>query len=286
VTPEEREELLAAYALGTLPGAEATQVEELVRSDRAAGEALAGYFEVVDLLSLATPLRRADPRLRGQVMDVARRESRKRAAAPRRAQVVPWFGAAAAALLLFAWGVNLQRGIVRLERENDALTAVVESDAKRLDALAVASSADGAGLRTQLAAAIADQQVALAVTADPEATSSELNPTPAGHGAGGRYVWSDSTSAGLLVARALPPLPIGSVYQVWLERGTTSISAGTFTPDLNGDAELVLRPEASIAPTNVLVAVAPQGGSADIGRPVVLVGSLWPGPSEPPPLDP
>lgn len=286
MTPEEREELLAAYALGTLPGAEAAQVEELVRSDRAAAEALAGYFEVVDLLSLATPLRKADPRLRGQVMDVARRERRKRATAPRRAQLVAWVGAAAAAVVLMAWGVNLQRGIVRLERENDALTAVVESDAKRLDALAVAASADGAGLRTQLAAAIADQQVALAVTADPEATSSELAPTSAGHGAGGRYVWSESASAGLLVARALPPLPIGSVYQVWLERGTTSVSAGTFTPDINGDAELVLRPEASIAPTNVLVAVAPQGGSADIGRPVVLVGSLRPASAEAPPLEP
>jgi len=41
VTPEEREELLAAYALGTLPDQEAADVEALVRADPSAATDLA-----------------------------------------------------------------------------------------------------------------------------------------------------------------------------------------------------------------------------------------------------
>ncbi len=43
MTPEEREELLAAYALGTLSAPDAAAVEQLVRSDSAAAADLAAY---------------------------------------------------------------------------------------------------------------------------------------------------------------------------------------------------------------------------------------------------
>jgi anti-sigma-K factor RskA len=276
VTPEEREELLAAYALGTLPAPDAAAVEDLVHSDRSAAADLESYHEIVDLLALSVPLRRADPQLRARVMDAARRESRRRRSFPSRREITVWVVGAAALVGAVAWGVNLERDMTRLEHQNTLLTSVVETDAKQLARLVVAAGADftGEGLRHQIEDTMEAQQILLAVTTDPQARNSPLLPTPSGHDAHGRYVWSESSSAGVVVARALPPLPFGNVYQAWLLRGTTSTSAGTFTPDENGDAEMVLRPNSDIDPTEIMIAVGPIGGAADVGRPVVLVGLI------------
>ncbi|MCC6237366.1 MAG: anti-sigma factor [Dehalococcoidia bacterium] len=275
MTPEEREELLAAYALGTLSGPDAQAVEDLVRSDRGAAEDLRGYHEVVDLISLSVPLRRADPGLRTRVMEAARRETRQR----RRVNVrefAGWIAAAAACLVAVAWGWGVEQSVTRLEQRNAELTAVVESDAKQIAQLVVAAGAGftGEGLRRQIEDTQESQQVMLAVTTDPQARNSPLLPTPSGHDAHGRYVWSESATAGVVVAKDLPPLPFGSVYQAWLLQGTTAVSAGTFTPDEHGSAEVVLRPTSTIEPSTIMVAVAPEGGSAGVGRPVVLVGMI------------
>lgn len=276
MTPEEREELLAAYALGTLSAVDTAAVEDLVRSDRAAAAELESYHEIVDLLALSVPLRRADPQLRTRVMDAARRESSRRRSYPSRRDLVVWAAGAAAFLGALAWGISLERDMARLERQNAVLTSIVETDAKQLARLVVAAGADftGEGLRHQIEDTIEAQQIMLAVTTDPQARNSPLLPTPSGHEARGRYVWSESSSAGVVVAQDLPPLPFGNVYQVWLLRGTTSTSAGTFMPDENGNAEVVLKPNSDIAPNTIMIAVAPIGGSAEVGRPVVMVGLI------------
>jgi anti-sigma-K factor RskA len=276
VTPEEREELLAAYALGTLPPAEMTAVEDLVRADRAAAADLASYHEIVDLLALSVPLRRADPQLRTRIIDAARRDSGRRRAWPSRREIIGWAAGAAALVAAVAWGVRLDREVDRLARQNATLASIVESDAKQIAQLIVAAGANftGEGLRHQIEDTIEAQQVMLAVTTDPQARNSPLLPTPSGHDARGRYVWSESSSAGVVVAQDLPPLPFGNVYQAWLLRGTTATPAGTFMPDENGNAEVVLRPTSNIQPNTIMIAVAPAGGSADVGRPVVLVGLI------------
>lgn len=274
MTPDEREELLAAYALGTLSAPDAQAVEDLVRADGAAADDLTTYHEIVDMIALSVPLRHADPRLRQRVMDAARRESRRSRERPSLRRWLPLVAAAAAGLLIVVWGIDLQRDFGALERENRSLTAIVEADAKRIDELASdnAVGASSEALRLQLEHSLADQQLTLAVTADPEATSSVLQATPAGHGANGRYLWSESFGGGVIVARNLPTLPIGSVYEVWLEDGTDTAAAGLFVPNEDGSAEVVVRPLAPIEPGRILVAVAPEGGSAEVGRPIVLVG--------------
>ncbi len=276
MTPEEREELLAAYALGTLSRPDAQAVEDLVRSDRAAAEDLRSYHEVVDLIALSAPLRRADPALRGRVMDAARRETKQRRRVPTVREMAGWAVAAAASVAAIAWGIRLEQGMTDLSRRNAELTAVVESDAKQIARLVVAAGADftGEGLRRQLEDTMQAQQVALAVTTDPQARNSTLLPTPSGHDARGRYVWSESSTAGVVVAQDLPPLPSGNVYQAWLLQGTTAVSAGLFVPDEHGAAEVLLRPNTNIEPSSIMIAVAPQGGSAEVGRPVVLVGLI------------
>lgn len=276
MTPEEREELLAAYALGTLSRPDAQAVEDLVQNDRAAADDLRSYHEVVDLIALSVPLRRADPALRDRVMEAARRETRRPRRVPTRRELAGWGVAIAASIAALAWGLQLQQSVRQLDQRNTELTAIVESDAKQIARLVVAAGADftGEGLRRQIEDTREVQQVALAVTTDPQARNSQLLPTPSGHEARGRYVWSESATAGVVVAQDLPPLPFGNVYQAWLLQGTTAVSAGLFTPDEQGSAEVVLRPTTNIEPTAIMIAVAPPGGSAVVGRPVVLVGLI------------
>ena len=275
MTPEERQELLAAYSLGSLSGVEQSEVEALVRSDAKAAADLAAYHELVDVIALSVPLRRADPKLRDRVLAAARREVQPVRFGGWPLQRMMTYGAAAAVLIVaFLWGMNLQQDLELLRGENVRLTAIVEVDAKRLEALTAPDGqlANSGALMLQLEQALADQQIVLAVSADAGAKSSVLQPTPAGHGAGGHYLWSSDLAAGVIVARNLPPLPLGEVYQVWLEGRTEAVSGGTFVPDLNGDVEAVVRPDTEIGPLRILIATAPEGGSATMGSLIVLVG--------------
>lgn len=280
MTPEERGDLLAAYALGTLSAPDAAAVEQLVRNDSAAAADLSAYHEMVDLIALSAPLRRADPSLRDRVLSAARRSSL--AGPGRRWWSYSWrpvaaIAAVAAALLLLTWGINLQRTIDRQSANNAAIAAVVEASAKQIQQLASAgvNMQQSQSLSQQLQTAIADQELVIAISADPQVGVSELHPTSAGHGANARFLWSAETGAGVLVARNLPDLPLDSVYQVWVDDGATLVSGGTFLPGEHGSAQKVVRPATDIGdPVRISVSVVPSGGALSIGALVVLSGEV------------
>ncbi len=280
MTPEEREELLAAYALGTLSAQDAVAVEHLVRTDSTAAADLTAYHEMVDLIALSAPLRRADPTLRERVLRAARRANLTGAERPwwRRSWRVPAAAAAAVAFVfLLSWAVNLQRELDRQSASNATIAAVVEASAKQIQQLASAGVNMQASeeLRQQLQTAVADQELVIAISADPRVVVSNLEATSTGHGASARFLWSADTGAGLLVARSLPDLPLDSVYQVWVDDGTSLVSGGTFLPDENGGAQKVVQPAPGIkAPVRVSVSVVPAGGAATIGPLVVLSGAI------------
>jgi anti-sigma-K factor RskA len=279
MTPEERDELLTAYALGTLPGSEAAAVEDLVRRDSTAARELARYHEIVELVALSAPLRRADPGLRARLLDTARadRQGRSDGLGWARWQVASAVAAAVAALAIFGWTMTVQRQLATQSRENAALAAIVEANAKQIQQLTRngASAAASEDLKTQLQTALADQEMVTAINADPQARISVLDATAAGHGAVARYVWSEEAAAGVLLARGLPDLPLDSVYQVWFDDGTRTFSVGTFTPDERSAVQKVVRlPSGAGAPQRVSVSVAPAGGSTSVGRLVVLSGKI------------
>lgn len=271
--PEERDELLAAYALGALSGPEAAAVESLVREDPTAAEQLASYHEIVDLIALDVPLRRADPALRDRVLRATRRMETSR----RRRIPVLQIAAAAAMLATLAvavgWGVSLQRKIDDLDRNTDTLQAVVSADARRLDALDAARVGGGEqALRAELQTAIDTQQRIVDILTDPEVREADLEGTQAGHGASGRYLWSGELGAGVLIARQLPPLPLGTVYEIWLVRGFDEVSGGTFLPSPDGDAQILIELEFDFEPLSVAVSPSPIGGAGVMHPPIVLAG--------------
>jgi anti-sigma-K factor RskA len=280
VTAEERQELLAGYALGTLSEPDARAAERLVRSDADAAAELASYHEIVDLIALSAPLRRADPTLRERVLRAARRGtggvSGWQRARRQLAASAGWAAAAAAVLAAAIWISDLQGDIDRLRDDSAALNAVVQATAKQVDALAAVDTEDASSraLALQLQQALAEQQAMAAIGTDPDATTTTLNSAAAGVAASGHYRYSESAGAGLLIAYGLPELPIGEVYQVWLEDSLRAVSGGVFFAPAGGDATVLVETEAQLLPIRVSVRVAPQGGDSAPNGLLVLSGDI------------
>ena len=280
MTAEERQELLAGYALGTLSEPDARAAERLVRSDADAAAELASYHEIVDLIALSAPLRRADPTLRERVLRAARRGtggvSGWQRARRQLAASAGWAAAAAAVLAAAIWINDMQGDIDRLRDDSAALNAVVQATAKQVDALAAVDTEDASSraLALQLQQALAEQQAMAAIGTDPDATTTTLNSAAAGVAASGHYRYSESAGAGLLIAYGLPELPIGEVYQVWLEDSLRAVSGGVFFAPAGGDATVLVETEAQLLPIRVSVRVAPQGGDSAPNGLLVLSGDI------------
>jgi len=276
VTPEEREELLAGYALGSLSAPDALDADRLVRTDLGAEAELRAYREIADLIALSVPLRQADPALKQRVLSAARRGQVWRPARWRR--YLPVAGMAAALMIVAVWAGSLQSSVIELKRQTQQLSAVVEADAKRLDRLGdpIAPGVQQANtLGVQLQTTASDQQVLVAVQTDPAAVLGVFETTAASHGATGQYVWSGKEDAGLLTVRDLPQLPLGGTYRVWLEDGLSRLMAArSFAPDRNGKAEVVLQSEGRMKPVRIYVVAASRADDPRSTGPVVLLADL------------
>ena len=280
MTPEERQELLAGYALGSLSEPDARASERLVRSDANAATELASYHEIVDLIALSTPLRRADPTLRTRVLRAARGDARGERIWPRArrrmAASAGWAAAVAAVVAAAVWISDLQSDIDQLREESASLTVVLQATAKQVAAL----SAVNAGSATSRASAVQLQQELVQtiteVSNDPDANTTVLTSEAAGAAASGHYLYSESAEAGLLIVSGLPPLPLGTVYQVWLEDSLRAVSGGVFTADANGDATVLVETEAQLLPRSISVRVAQEGGDVTPEGLLILSGEIAP----------
>ena len=280
MTPEERQELLAGYALGSLSEPDARASERLVRSDANAATELASYHEIVDLIALSTPLRRADPTLRTRVLRAARGDARGEGIWPRArrrmAASAGWAAAVAAVVAAAVWISDMQNDIDQLREESASLTVVLQATAKQVATL----SAVNAGSATSRASAVQLQQELVQtiteISNDPDANTTVLTSEAAGAAASGHYLYSESAGAGLLIVSGLPPLPLGTVYQVWLEDSLRAVSGGVFTADANGDATVLVETEAQLLPRSISVRVAQGGGDVTPEGLLILSGEIAP----------
>ena len=268
MTPEEREELLASYALGTLSGPVAAEVEALVRSDTSAAEQLASYHDFVDLIALSVPLNRADPSLRRRVLQAARRERRRSSSVAAITRWAPAVAAAAVLAVVAFWAASIQTTVTDLRDHTATLTAVLEVQARQIDELIAddiardrsASAAEAITLELRDA-----QSTIVGILTDPEQMTIELEATSAGHGASGRYIWSGLENAGMVTLQNLPPLPFGGSYVVWVEgEDSRQMLMQTFVPDADGSVSELLRGAVDTEPVHVYVATRDVTGETGL----------------------
>lgn len=266
MTPEEREALLAAYALGTLSEPDQRDAERLVRVDATAAAEWRAYREIADLIALGAPQRQPDPSLRERVLAAASRRGHPWRRTWRE-RYMPLVSMAAVLGIVTLWAVKLQSDVGYLQRQTRDLTAVVAQQERG------ASAQDVSSLGVQLRTVRRDQQTMIAVQADPKVLKVVLEDTPSSHGAMGQYLWSEQANAGVISLHSMPQLPIGQQYKVWLEdRLSRLILDSTFLPDEQGNAQVVLEANRVVEPVRIYIVAGMSDGK---DGPVVLQGTIW-----------
>ena len=131
-------------------------------------------------------------------------------------------------------------------------------------------------LREELNRVRDTHQRTVAILADRDVWTAELSSAEGGHGASGSCVWSATLSSGVLIAQGLPALPLGTLYEVWLDDGERVIPVGTFLPSTAGEAQVLIELDSPFEPRSVTVATAPPGGAVSLQPPIVLSGDIAP----------
>jgi Anti-sigma-K factor rskA len=180
-------------------------------------------------------------------------------------KVLPWIGWAVAAGLAVAAG--------ELYHERDGLRGELATEASQIDHVKTDAAAE-------VAAAVADAKAARRVL-DTLTDSSAKQVTLTTYKAAsdrptGRVTYVASKGALIFTVSNLASLQPAKTYELWLipaAEGQKPIPAGTFLPDLHGNASVILPP----LPTGVEakafgVTMEDEGGSTTPTMPIVLVG--------------
>jgi anti-sigma factor RsiW len=208
-------ELSAAYALDALDPAEEREFEQHLRTCEHCREDVASFEAAAAALAFGVESPEPPPALRGRILDQ----------------------------------VQAERGVVVPFRRRRVSFGVVSGLAAAAAVVAIGLGIWAALLSNDLD----DSRAALAVLADPEARSIDLQ------GAEGRLVVAPDGDAALVV-RNLDPAPEGRTYEAWVIEGTTPRPAGLF--DGSDRRDLVLLDRKVPADAAVAVTIEDAKGAA------------------------
>lgn len=133
---------------------------------------------------------------------------------------------------------------------------------------------DKSEIATLSAQAARSQQVMDTLTS-PSAQHATLTEKPAAVPTG-HTTYVPERGALIFIANHLKPVPDNKTYELWIipANGSAPIPAGTFRPDVNGTASVVLPPLPQGIPAKAFgVTIENEGGSQSPTLPIVLSGS-------------
>ena len=273
---EEAQELLDAYSLGALEKREARQVEKHLSRCRGCRHLHGEAAETTALLGLAAPLRRASPALRLWLRRrVVPRSGPRWLLVPR-----PTWASAAAMLAVISlgaltWGGVLQNQVNGLKSDSGRYAVLVDELNRRGETVDVLQKAltDAAFKQQNLQDVLQEQDQAMRVVALGGQGREDLVSTAPSSPARGGYFWSAEANLGVLFLVNLPQLSEDRTYQLWvLGPEGTPASGGTFTPNADGSARLLVRGDLGGTLTGMAITVEPAGGSATPTGDIVLQG--------------
>jgi anti-sigma-K factor RskA len=251
------EELLPLYALGALTKDEQAQVEAYVARNPAAKRRLDEFSQTADALAFAVPPVAPAPRVKQALMARVAKDARRREPEPSpsvfsllgglltRLSPVLAVASFAAVIAAGAWGLSLNNQIASLRTETQAL-------------------------QTQLAT----QRDLVAELASPAQMVIAISGTENQPGAHGHLVTHDDGTA-VLVVSGLNNLDPARVYQLWMIRGDTPISAGLFEVGADGVGILKVAMLDTAATFNAVgISVEPAGGSSTPTGDIVMLGAI------------
>lgn len=274
---EEAQGLLDAHSLGALDKSEARPLEKHLASCPECRRLHHEAVEASALLALAAPLRRASPAVRLRLRQrLAPRPAPRWFPAPR----LSWATGVAALLVVsvgaLTWGGLLQAQVNGLKEDSDRFALLYDELDRRGETVDVLQRAltDAAIRQEHLQNLLQEQDQAMRVVALGGEGQEDLVGTVSTSQARGRYMWSQEEGLGVLFLINLPRLPESKTYQLWvLREGGAPVSGGTFAPQADGSARLLVRTsDLGGMLTGMAITVEPAGGSATPTGEIVLQG--------------
>jgi hypothetical protein len=274
---EEAQELLDAHSLGALDKSEARRLEKHLTGCQQCRGLHQEAVEAATLLALAAPLRRAGPAVRLRLRQrLAPRPALRWFPAPR----LSWATGVAALVVVsvgaLTWGGFLQTQVNGLKEDNSRFAVLYDELDRRGETVDVLQKAltDAAFRQEHLQNLLKEQDQAMRVVALGSGGQEDLVGTVPASQARGRYMWSQEEGLGVLFLSNLPQLPEDSTYQLWVTReGGSPVSGGTFTPQDDGSARLIVRTsDLGGTLTGMAITVEPAAGSATPTGEIVLQG--------------
>ena len=260
---ERLEELFPFYALGALTDEERAQVDAYVAADADARTRLDEALRAAAALPYA-----AQPSApRAQIkQDVLKRVKADAPAPPISTRIsfstrmarfldrpawrlaMPLVAAASfiVAVLIGVWAISLNNEVNRLRVEQAALQRELVTQREVL------------------------AQIALPQTRAMAITGTQVQPN-----AYGQMIANPDGNSGVLIVADLAPLPPGKVYQFWLIKGNTPVSAGLFSVDAQGRGLLPVRSSEPVGSFDAIgVSIEPEGGSPQPTGDIVMLSKL------------
>lgn len=194
-------------------------------------------------------------------------EEIKKPARPARAPwVLAWVGWALAAGCAFFAGLQL--------RQRQQIQSTVADQQARIDQ----TTRDATHAKDALATLTATNavQVALHIAAPEKPTPTKPGAAPASPSPEAVAAYLADKGALVFVATHLQPVPAGKTYELWLlpADGRNPMPAGTFKPDPQGAASIVMPPMPKGVPAKgFAVTVENDGGSEVATSPVIMSGT-------------
>jgi hypothetical protein len=244
-------ELAVAYAFDTLTDAEAREFEPHLRTCEECRSAVRDATKLADGLALVPEHGSLPPGLRERVLQAVSatpqdgRSGQARTPSPSRL-VATWLAIAATIVMIVAVSMawtsrrQAQAALTDAARERRELGVAQQALARER------ARADEAGRGIVILAAADLTHVRLAGQAAAPQSS-------------GQVFWSPSQGL-LFIARRLPALPQGRVYQLWYVTASAPVSAGLVEPDSSGQARLLADTAVSVRPTAFALTIEPAGG--------------------------
>ncbi|MBI4328281.1 MAG: anti-sigma factor [Chloroflexi bacterium] len=261
---QEAQELLAAYALGSLPEEEGSLLLDHVRGCVACQGILLEDHEVLARLALMEPTQLATPPpdLFDRILEsIGTQES-----APRREGrpgSVP-LGSP------FSWRSLVPRPITAL-----AVTPLILLLAALAAGVFLLAARVGQAERDAQALVLQteSQRELLRLAAAPGAARLDLSGTGEAPRAWGRLIFEPAKEEAAFLAMNLPPSPAGRVYQLWLVWGDQRADGGTFTVSPDGRVEVLVKAPWAMEKCEAAgVTLEPLGGSKEPTGPRMLRG--------------
>jgi len=243
---------LVLYALRELPEQQALEVRRHLDDCPECRRDLGDLNSDMALLALSSVGPTPPQRSRERLLKAIKSEPRRSKAVVMRR---PWwsFVPSFAAVLLAIFGLMLWR-------ENTSLR-------RKLDVAQQTSS--------QKKAELERAQLVLDTLTSPESSHFSLVAAKSQPVPEGRASYMQKTGTLVFTAQHLPALPPQKVYQLWLipASGSAPMPFGTFKPDAQGNASMVMPNMDKAAPKMFAVTIEPEGGSQTPTMPIVMAGA-------------